>query len=133
VLNVCSILAMTSFILSGQMLTGTAPFPELRTEAAVIMAVLDGRRPTHPPSSSRTPSLDGLWNLVENCWEERPEIRPTASQIVERLMGDEIRATKTQSPTDWDDTFTSKFRRQLLGQRPLPSVEELERIIFGDG
>ncbi|KAJ7920007.1 kinase-like domain-containing protein, partial [Mycena leptocephala] len=112
-----------------ELLTGTAPFPELPTDGAVIMAVFQGRRPTRPPSCSGRPFLDGLWNLLHNCWDERPE---NASQIVERLMDDDIHATTTQSTTDWDDIFTSRFRRRFLGQRELPTLAEFERI-FGDG
>jgi hypothetical protein len=46
-------------------------------------------------------------------------------------MGGEIQAQKAQSASDWDDTFTSRFRRHLLGQPLLPSVMEFERVIFG--
>jgi hypothetical protein len=34
---------------------------------------------------------------------------------------------------DWDDTFASRFRRSFLGQPTLPSVPELEQIIFVNG
>ncbi|KAJ7929734.1 kinase-like domain-containing protein [Mycena leptocephala] len=101
-----------------ELLTGTAPFPELLTDGAVIMAVFQGHRPSRPPSCSA--SLDGLWNLLQNCWEERTDIRPTASQIVECLISPGIHAIKTEYTPDWDDTFTSRFRRRLLGQQPLP-------------
>ncbi|KAJ7036674.1 kinase-like domain-containing protein [Mycena alexandri] len=115
-----------------ELLTGTAPFPELRTDAAVAVAVLQGRRPPHPPSCLGMPALEGLWNLLQDCWDQSPERRPTASQVVERLMGDDIQTTKVESLSDWDDTFTSRFRRHFLGQQPLPSVKEFERMIFGD-
>ncbi|KAJ7670949.1 kinase-like domain-containing protein, partial [Mycena rosella] len=62
-----------------ELLTGNSPFPDLRTDGAVIKAVLEGRRPPRPPSCS--PSLDGLWSLIRNCWEEEPVMRPTAGQI----------------------------------------------------
>ncbi|KAJ7695231.1 kinase-like domain-containing protein, partial [Mycena metata] len=116
-----------------ELLTGTAPFPELRTDAAVAIAVLQGRRPPRPPSCFGTPALEGLWNLLQDCWDQSPEQRPTASQVIERLMGDDIQTTKVESLVDWDDTSTSRFRRHSLGQQPLPSVKEFERMIFGDG
>ena len=114
------------------MLTGTPPFPQLRMDGAVINAVLNGSRPSRPTTCTGTPSLDGLWNLLQDCWQEQPAARPTAAQIVERLMGPDILAKKTQSDPDWDDRFTSRFRHHFLDQ-PLPSVLELERMIFGDG
>ncbi|KAF7325337.1 Protein kinase domain-containing protein [Mycena venus] len=116
-----------------EMLTGTAPFPQLRTDGAVIKAVLDGRRPSQPISCQGTLSLDSLWNLLQDCWEENPAARPTAAQIVERLTGPNILAKQTQSTSDWDDEFTSRFRRHFLDQQPLPSVCELEQMILGNG
>ena len=102
-------------------------------DGAVINAVLNGRRPSRPATCPETPPLNGLWNLLQNCWQEQPAVRPTAAQIVERLMGPDILAKQTQSTPDWDDRFTARFRRHFLDQRPLPSVCELEHIIFGDG
>ncbi|KAJ7812488.1 hypothetical protein B0H14DRAFT_3752443 [Mycena olivaceomarginata] len=114
-----------------ELLTGTAPFPELPTDVAVAMAVLQGHRPSRPPSCSGTTSMDGLWNLLQHCWEKKPELRPTTAQIVERLTGADIQAKQTLSTPDWDDTYTSKFRRKFLGQQPLPSIIKFEEVIFG--
>ncbi|KAJ7873555.1 kinase-like domain-containing protein [Mycena leptocephala] len=116
-----------------EMLTGTAPFPDLYTDVAVAMAVLQGERPSRPLLLPGAPVMDGLWNLLQMCWEQNPQNRPTASQIVGRLMGDGIQATKTPSTTDWDETFTSRFRRRFLAQQPLPSVLEFEQIVFHSG
>ncbi|KAJ7670959.1 kinase-like domain-containing protein [Mycena rosella] len=116
-----------------ELLTGNPPFPEMRTEGAVIIAVLEGYRPSRTPSCSGTPSLDSLWSLLQDCWEEQPAMRPTAGQIVKRLLGSEIQAKKTHSVTDWDERFTSRFRRHFLDQHRLPSVVNFERIMFGDG
>ncbi|KAJ7740617.1 kinase-like domain-containing protein [Mycena metata] len=115
-----------------EILTGTPPFPDLRTDGAVVTAVLGGCRPPQPDSCSGTPSLDGLWKLLQDCWEEKPAMRPTAAQIVQRLMSPDIQATKMQSVPDWDELFTSRFRRYLASRRPLPSFSKFERIIFGD-
>ncbi|KAJ7740620.1 kinase-like domain-containing protein [Mycena metata] len=115
-----------------EILTGTPPFPDLRTDGAVVTAVLRGDRPLQPDSCSGTPSLDGLWKLLQDCWEEQPARRPTAAQIVQRLMSPDIQATKMQSAPDWDESFTSRFRRYLASRRPLPSFSKFERIIFGD-
>ncbi|KAJ7698235.1 kinase-like domain-containing protein, partial [Mycena metata] len=68
-----------------EILTGAPPFPDLRTDGAVVKAVLRGDRPSQPSSCSGTPSLDGVWKLLQDCWEEQPARRPTAAQIVQRL------------------------------------------------
>ncbi|KAJ7935426.1 kinase-like domain-containing protein [Mycena leptocephala] len=109
---------------------------------ASIFGIIHGRRsdqsgsrrspPSRPTWCSGTSSLDSLWNLLQHCWDGQPVMRPTAVQIVEQLLGPDIQATKIQSAPDWDDRFTSRFRRHLLGQRPLPGLVEFERMIFGD-
>jgi hypothetical protein len=60
-------------------------------------------------------------------------MRPTAPQVVERLVGPLIGATTTTSTTDWDEKCTSKFRRSLQAQALLPSATQIERMLFGDG
>ncbi|KAJ7088668.1 kinase-like domain-containing protein [Mycena epipterygia] len=116
-----------------EILTGKAPFYEVFNDAAVMFKVLGGARPSCPTSCSGTKSLDSLWELLQDCWKEEPETRPTAVQIVERLKGPLIQATTTQSTTDWDEKFTCKFRRSLQAQPLLPSITQIERKIFGDG
>ncbi|KAJ7628448.1 kinase-like domain-containing protein [Roridomyces roridus] len=113
-----------------ELLTGMAPFSNLTRDLAVIMAVREGHRPARPPSCTGTPALDALWRLLQDCWQGEPQSRPTASQVVERLEGGDIRASETRGGPDWDRALTSKFRRQLIGQLALPSVVELERILF---
>ncbi|KAJ7646736.1 kinase-like domain-containing protein, partial [Roridomyces roridus] len=113
-----------------QLLTGKAPFPDISFDGAVIIAVLEGCRPSRPPSCSS--ESDGLWALLQDCWQGTPAQRPTAAQIVQRLLGDEIGAADAQIRQNWDDLFTSKFRPRLLEQ-PFPSVVDFERMVFGTG
>jgi hypothetical protein len=70
---------------------------------------------------------------MQSCWHQQIEMRPTASRIVERLVGPSIGAKTTSSTTDWDDESTSKFRRSLQAAPLLPSVTQIERMLFGDG
>ncbi|KAJ7606524.1 hypothetical protein FB45DRAFT_949938, partial [Roridomyces roridus] len=111
------------------MLTGKPPFAELYMDGAVIQAVLAGRRPSRPASCP-----DGLWDLLQDCWEEQPDSRPPISQVVERLEGSHIQAEQTESTPDWDEKSTAKFRRNLRGPREsFTSLALFERTIFGDG
>ncbi|KAJ7113534.1 hypothetical protein C8R44DRAFT_984739 [Mycena epipterygia] len=117
-----------------EILTGKVPFHELPNDMAVILHVLKGKRLSQPSSSwgISESTLDSLWELLEDCWKEMPDKRPTAAQIVERLKSPLIQATTTQSTTDWNEQFSSKFRRSLQVQPLLPSVPQIERMIFGD-
>ncbi|KAJ7113438.1 kinase-like domain-containing protein [Mycena epipterygia] len=116
-----------------EILTGKVPFYELPNDVAVMFHIFDGKRPSQTNLCSGTTALDSLWELLQDCWNEKPDKRPTAVQIVERLKSPLIRATTTQSTTDWNEQFSSKFRRSLQVQPLLPSVPQIERMIFGDG
>ncbi|KAF7367939.1 Protein kinase domain-containing protein [Mycena sanguinolenta] len=112
-----------------ELLTGKPPFAELRLDSAVITKVLSGSRPSATADCANDPRLKGLWVLIQDSWQEQPELRPTAAQLVLRLLGPDIQATTTQG-TDWDETFTSRFRRSVQPRHPLPTVAEIERMIF---
>ncbi|KAJ7041078.1 kinase-like domain-containing protein, partial [Mycena alexandri] len=116
-----------------EILTEHVPFHEEKSDIAAILQVLDGGRPSRPASCTGTPQLDSLWDLLQHCWEDKPEMRPTASQIIEQLVGPLIQATTTSSTTDWDEKFTSRFRRSSQARPLLPSVPQIERMLFGDG
>ncbi|KAJ7019357.1 kinase-like domain-containing protein [Mycena alexandri] len=116
-----------------EILTGKVPFHEFPNDMKVMFGVAAGKRPSRPISCSGTPVLDSLWELLQNCWDGELEMRPTTEQIVDRLVGPTIRATTTSSKTDWDDTFTSKFRRSIQAQPLLPSVTQIEIMLFGAG
>ncbi|KAJ7829109.1 kinase-like domain-containing protein [Mycena leptocephala] len=101
-----------------EILTGRVPFYELPNDMNVMFRVAGGERPTRPTSWLGTSALvlGSLWDLLQKCWDGKAEMRPTASQIVGELMSPLIRAKTTSSTTDWDEKFTSKFRRSLQAQ-----------------
>jgi hypothetical protein len=107
----------------------------MRNEAAVMFKVLAGERPSRPPSTGKSTSIDNIWILLDGCWAENADSRPMAAQIVQRLSAAPIYAKASRSSMDWDESFTSKFRRSLrLGDYALlPSVSEIERRFLGDG
>ncbi|KAJ7713774.1 kinase-like domain-containing protein [Mycena olivaceomarginata] len=113
-----------------EILTGRIPFHEFTNEIKVIVEVSAGKQPSRPLSCSGTTALDILWKLLQNCWDVEAKNRPTAHEIVQRLVGPSIRATTTSSKTDWDEELTCKFRRSLQTQPLLPSVNQIERMIL---
>ncbi|KAJ7797943.1 kinase-like domain-containing protein [Mycena olivaceomarginata] len=114
-----------------EIMTGNVPFHDLRHEMAVILKVIAGDRPLRPMSCS-APALDGLWTLMQKCWAQDARVRPTAAEIVEQLAGPSIAAQRTPFTMDWSEEFTSKFRRTLQAEPLLPSVTQIERMLFGD-
>jgi hypothetical protein len=59
-------------------MSGKIPFENLSFES-VVKCVTKGERPNRPISIRRG---DPLWDVANLCWKSRPEIRPTAKDIV---------------------------------------------------
>ncbi|KAJ7718711.1 kinase-like domain-containing protein [Mycena metata] len=114
-----------------EILSGQVPFHESRNDVVVMFKIVHGEHPTRPPSCSGTTQLDTLWELLQDCWSG-VDLRPTAAQIVEHLLSPSIGAAITTSTADWDEQFTCKFRRSLQDQPLLPSVNQIERSVFGN-
>ncbi|KAJ7621273.1 kinase-like domain-containing protein [Roridomyces roridus] len=116
-----------------EILTGKVPFFNIFNDAAVIFKILDGFKPERLAECQGSPVLDELWQLLQDCWEKNFEERPTATEIVQRLAGPSIQAVTTHSETDWDEKFSSKFRRSLQVDSLVPSTTRMKSILFGDG
>ncbi|KAK7026357.1 kinase-like domain-containing protein, partial [Favolaschia claudopus] len=116
-----------------EIMTGTVPFRELSNDMQIMFRVLKGEHPERLPSCTGTPALDSVWELLEMCWDAEKEKRPQIDEINKRLIQAPIGAATTLMQSDWDDQFTAKFRRSINMQPLLPSVNELEHMVFGEG
>jgi hypothetical protein len=47
-----------------------------------MLAVSAGKRPERPSVEGRRPISDKLWILVELCWSQNPQERPTMSGVL---------------------------------------------------
>lgn len=75
------------------MYTRRVPFCNLRHAYQVIGKVLYGdARPERPSEMTGRSMSDGVWQLVQNCWDTNPQNRPLAATIARRLkvFGDDI-------------------------------------------
>ena len=52
-----------------------------------MFAVKEGKRPSRPLDEvSRIRGLNNeIWNIIEACWTQDPNARPSATEVVERL------------------------------------------------
>ncbi|KAG9227793.1 hypothetical protein CCMSSC00406_0000561 [Pleurotus cornucopiae] len=64
-----------------ELYSGNIPFHDLKRDGQVIVLVSQGHRPTRPGHIS-----DGVWSLVQECWEQEPSARPTSREIMDRLL-----------------------------------------------
>ncbi|KAK6966788.1 kinase domain-containing protein [Favolaschia claudopus] len=115
-----------------EIITGAIPFRELSNDMNIMFRVLDGKRPEQLPSCTGSPALDSVWELLQMCWDGEQQKRPKADEIIKRLSQAPITAATTPMESDWDDQFTARFRRSINMQPLLPSVNQLERMIFGE-
>ena len=79
------LLADLSFIPT-QVFTGRVPF-DPGPPAAAMMAILEGKRPPRPTHQNFT---DGLWALMEVCWNQHPYWRPEMSVVLQTLRGSSV-------------------------------------------
>ena len=65
-----------------EVLTGRAPFAgEGRWLPEIIMSVMEGDRPTMPENAEDIGFGSGTWELVQRCWNEDRNRRPTVDDI----------------------------------------------------
>ena len=61
--------------------TGAIPFSDKPSRAAML-AIVGRRRPPRPTNLTLT---DGLWVLVQRCWDQEAHLRPKASEVLRVL------------------------------------------------
>ncbi|KAL9329518.1 hypothetical protein ACSQ67_004521 [Phaseolus vulgaris] len=83
-----------------EMLEGTHPFHPKPSEEVMKMMCLEGKRPTFKIKTKHYPP--DLKELIEECWDPTPVVRPTFSQVIVRL--NKIVANCSKQGW-WKDTF----------------------------
>jgi hypothetical protein len=63
-----------------EVITGKVPFHHRRYDNIVIIDVIAGVRPPRPEEII-TDKSDGLWDLLESCWQALPTHRPTSKCV----------------------------------------------------
>jgi hypothetical protein len=91
-------------------ISGNLPFHE-HTDLTVFVKVLEGER---PPRGAKF--REGLWRMLEQCWESQPNNRPTIENVLRCL---EMFSSSSEPPPpevdqgtekdgdDWDSTDSS--------------------------
>ena len=67
-----------------EVLTGTKVFSNWQI-FEIVFCVVDGERPTKPDDIQKVGLGGGTWELVEDCWIQEPERRPTIEQVLAHL------------------------------------------------
>ena len=102
-----------------QIFAGNVPFYELKGDAQVMFAILQGSKPKHPLNA--LPVQDEIWSLMECCWNKEPSKNLTATQSVQVLepLAD---LSSAGSLPDW----TKISQMQMFLRQPSPFVPSLK-------
>ncbi|KAK7047917.1 hypothetical protein VNI00_006245 [Paramarasmius palmivorus] len=101
---------------------GDLPFKDLRTDAAVTLAVSQGKRPEKPQDVS-----EKVWSTMEHCWKHKAGERITAEDLLWSLPIDK----SIPLAEDWDDQLLTKLNKNVVGgssdqyQEALDFLEDL--------
>ena len=100
-----------------EVLSGRAPFSR-RHDLVIIGAIIKGERPRRPRGEEGMWFTDGIWNVLERCWEPSPGDRPNIEVVLEVLEG--ISRSWTPAPP----TINSPPATDSPARNPDPSTEE---------
>ena len=78
-----------------EVLSGQAPFSQ-DTDHVVMRKVLEGGHPDRPQGAQGKLFPDGIWEMLEGCWERQPSNRPTLAAIL-RCLQDPVRRRGSHS------------------------------------
>lgn len=104
------------------------PFAEVRSTASVMRMVLQHKRPPRPlPSPDANPPEgmpDAMWRLVEVCWVESAQSRPSAKLVRELLecLGDREVSAPPAPMLARDARSASTLTLTLAQQEALPQT-----------
>jgi hypothetical protein len=104
------------------------PFHELTSDFQVMFVVKHGKRPSRPTHDlSRTRGLnDVIWQIIETCWNQDPDKRYTASQVVVSLRNLPDRPDDCRPLNDFDKALPSQVlsTRDRVDQNPFSTLEQ---------
>ncbi|WRX22316.1 Serine-threonine/tyrosine-protein kinase [Theobroma cacao] len=107
-----------------EMIEGVVPFHPKPAEEAVKLMCLEGKRPPFKTKSRSYPP--DLRELVENCWDQEPVVRPIFAEIIVRL--DKIIANCSKQGW-WKDTFKLPWTDHTLDNANWMALELILALI----
>ena len=92
-------------LVSTQVFTGAIPFSGY-TDAWAISAITQGRRPPRPTHPTFT---EGLWTLMQRCWDQDPHLRPEISEALQVFLTALASRSHTLTPHERISLITMIF------------------------
>jgi len=85
--------------------TGHVPFDNVPRDITVMEKVVEGSRPPRPAETSLL--SDEIWKVIEMCWNQEPQDRPSAESVIEQLP---LAGVVDDRPSGDDHLAPSDFR-----------------------
>ncbi|GMH96392.1 hypothetical protein TrVE_jg1488 [Triparma verrucosa] len=116
-----------------ELLTGLVPFDRIPNETLGVMVLSKNKRPEPMPEDEG----DGLVQLMQKCWEQKPSARPTFNAILKELepLQEERIGSGSESFEDEEavrnrlSRAESLQRKQNAFQREKAAFEEEKRLL----
>ncbi|THH29179.1 hypothetical protein EUX98_g5005 [Antrodiella citrinella] len=112
-----------------ELYTEHLPF-EGASNFAVSKDVVNGLRPPRPVTKDGVVVSDRLWSLIEHCWSQQPEDRPSAQFVEEKLraiIGSE-RANDVSLPGIEDTVPQASTTKPELALHPIVGAAEVAHV-----
>ncbi|TFK41755.1 kinase-like domain-containing protein, partial [Crucibulum laeve] len=94
-----------------EIFTGFIPFFEIQRDLTVMLKVMQGLKPSRPVRGTSWISdfylTDHIWEILEDCWQEEPFLRPSAAQVSNQLP---TKLNDGRPSGEWDTLPPSYFR-----------------------
>ncbi|KAK7027404.1 Rho guanine nucleotide exchange factor [Paramarasmius palmivorus] len=78
----------------------------LKTDPAIILAVVRGKRPLKPLDVNIP---EQLWSLIDHCWKAEPVLRPRADDLVQSLSS----GRNIPPAENWSDTLFAEVQQNI--------------------
>lgn len=113
-----------------EVLTGCPPFgPEKFRHPEIILRVIEGKRPRKPEEVGDIGFGGGTWELVQQCWHQDREERPTVEEISKHFRciartssivppGPTIFVCDAEAPTASEPDHSKDFGQSLFQLTP---------------
>jgi hypothetical protein len=67
-----------------ELITGHIPYVDRTDPEVVIHVAVEHQRPDRPANAELP---DEMWLLIQDCWDDNAELRPSMTAIRERIRG----------------------------------------------
>ncbi|TFK72558.1 ras GEF [Pluteus cervinus] len=114
-----------------EIISGQQPYSTISRDISVVRELDQGKTPERPGRHIMQQGLtDELWSLMQKCWQKKPRLRPSMTQV--RLKLSSIRGLTASEPTSPKPyRVASLFRRPATADTPTNTKAYFSARLWG--